>query len=64
MPPGPTPVPAGASSNPATVAPGVELADAGSATNRLAVRVQTADLEKTVLMKVMKSTATELPKSP
>src|SRR5712664_2709788 len=32
---------------PATVAPGVELADAGSATNRLLVRVAPADLEKT-----------------
>jgi chemotaxis protein MotB len=49
---------------PESLAPGVELADAGSATNRLAVRVPPADLEKTVLMKEAKSTATELPKSP
>jgi chemotaxis protein MotB len=49
---------------PETVAPGVELADAGSATNRTLVRVPPADLEKTVLMKDMKSTATESPKSP
>jgi chemotaxis protein MotB len=49
---------------PQSIAPGVELADAGSATNRLAVRVPPADLEKTVLMKEMKSTATESPKSP
>jgi len=49
---------------PASIAPGVELADAGSATNRLAVRVPPADLEKTVLMKETKSTATESPKSP
>jgi chemotaxis protein MotB len=49
---------------PQTIAPGVELADAGSATNRLAVRVPPADLEKTVLMKDMESTATESPKSP
>jgi chemotaxis protein MotB len=49
---------------PATIAPGVELADSGSATNRSAVRVPPADLEKTVLMKDMKSTATESPPSP
>jgi hypothetical protein len=49
---------------PETVAPGVELADAGSATNRMLVRVPPADLEKTVLMKDVKSTATESPKSP
>jgi chemotaxis protein MotB len=49
---------------PETVAPGVELADAGSATNRLLVRVPPADLGKTVLMKEVKSTATESPKSP
>jgi chemotaxis protein MotB len=49
---------------PATIAPGVELADAGSATNRLAVRVPPEDLEKTVLMKEMKSPETEPPKSP
>jgi chemotaxis protein MotB len=49
---------------PQTLAPGVELADAGSATNRMLVRVPPADLEKTVLMKDVKSTATESPKSP
>jgi chemotaxis protein MotB len=49
---------------PETVAPGVELADAGSATNRLLERVAPADLEKTVLTKDMKSTATQSPKSP
>jgi chemotaxis protein MotB len=49
---------------PETVAPGVELADGGSATNRLLERVAPADLEKTVLMKDVKSTATESPKSP
>src|SRR5277367_2060406 len=36
---------------PANPAPGVEIADANSATNRLFNRVQPADLEKTVLMK-------------
>src|SRR6267154_2295806 len=40
---------------PATVAPGVELADAGSATNRLLVRVPPDDLEKTVLTNHVKS---------
>lgn len=49
---------------PETLAPGVELADAGSATNRLLVRVPPDDLEKTVLMKEAKSPATEPPKSP
>jgi chemotaxis protein MotB len=49
---------------PQTVAPGVELADAGSATNRVLVRVPPEDLEKTVLMKDVKSTAPESPKSP
>jgi chemotaxis protein MotB len=49
---------------PETVAPGVELADAGSASNRLLERVAPADLEKTVLTKDVKSTATESPKSP
>jgi chemotaxis protein MotB len=49
---------------PETVAPGVVLADAGSATNRLLERVAPADLEKTVLTKDMKSTATQSPKSP
>jgi len=49
---------------PESIAPGVDLADAGSSTNRLAVRVPPEDLEKTVLMKEAKPTATELPKSP
>ena len=49
---------------PESIAPGVELADAGSSTNRLAVRVPPEDLEKTVLMKEVKSTAAEAPKSP
>jgi chemotaxis protein MotB len=49
---------------PQTVAPGVELADGGSATNRLLMRVPPDDLEKTVLMKEVKPTATESPKSP
>jgi chemotaxis protein MotB len=49
---------------PETVAPGVELADAGSASNRMLTRVPPADIEKTVLTREMKSTATEPPKSP
>lgn len=49
---------------PQTVAPGVELADAGSATNRLLVRVPPADIDKTVLIKEAKPTAAESPKSP
>ena len=49
---------------PESIAPGVELADGGSSTNRLAVRVPPEDLEKTVLMKEVKPTATESPKSP
>ena len=49
---------------PQAVAPGVELADAGSATNRELVRVAPADIEKTVLMKQVKPTATESPKTP
>src|SRR6204780_403584 len=48
---------------PETVAPGVDLADAGSATNRLAVRVPPEQLGKTVLMKQAKPATTELPKS-
>ena len=36
---------------PATLAPGLELADAGSATNRLLYRVPPAELGKTVLVK-------------
>jgi chemotaxis protein MotB len=50
------------SDTPTTVAPGVELADAASATNRLMYRVAPADLEKTVLTKVDKAAATEAPK--
>jgi chemotaxis protein MotB len=50
------------SDTPTTVAPGVELADAASATNRLMYRVAPADLEKTVLTKVDKADATEAPK--
>jgi len=49
---------------PATAAPGIELADAGSATNRLMVRVPPADLERTVLSKDAKPAPEELPKSP
>jgi chemotaxis protein MotB len=37
------------SDTPTTLAPGVDLADAGSATNRLLYRVAPADLDKTVL---------------
>jgi chemotaxis protein MotB len=50
---------------PESVAPGVDLADAGSATNRLMVRVPPDALERTVLMKVKPAaieTATEPPK--
>ena len=39
------------SDTPESVAPGVDLADAGSATNRLMVRVPPAAIERTVLMK-------------
>jgi chemotaxis protein MotB len=42
------------SDTPATLAPGLELADASSATNRLLYRVPPADLEKTVLVKTPK----------
>ena len=49
---------------PETAAPGIELADGGSATNRLMVRVPPADLERTVLTKEAKPAAEELPKSP
>jgi len=49
---------------PASVAPGVELADAGSATNRLLVRVAPADLEKTVLTNHVKSIEPEKPAEP
>ncbi len=44
---------------PETVAPGIDLADAGSATNRLLVRVPPEGLEKTVLIKAAKPAATE-----
>jgi chemotaxis protein MotB len=50
---------------PESVAPGVDLADAGSATNRLMVRVPPDALERTVLMKAKPAageTATESPK--
>jgi chemotaxis protein MotB len=50
------------SDTPTTVAPGVELADAGSATNRLFYRVPPAELDKTVLAKAAKD-ATKPPKS-
>ena len=49
---------------PESLAPGIDLADAGSATNRMLVRVPPEDLEKTVLMKVAKPAATALPKPP
>jgi len=49
---------------PATVAPGIELADAGSATNRLLVRVPPADLERTVLTNHVKSAEPEKPAEP
>jgi chemotaxis protein MotB len=39
------------SDTPATLAPGLELADAGSATNRLLYRVPPGEIGKTVLMK-------------
>jgi chemotaxis protein MotB len=42
------------SDTPATLAPGLELADAGSATNRLLYRVPSGELGKTVLMKAAK----------
>ncbi|HTD75453.1 MAG TPA: flagellar motor protein MotD [Steroidobacteraceae bacterium] len=50
---------------PDSIAPGVDLADAGSATNRLMVRVPPDALERTVLMKLKPAaieTATEPPK--
>jgi chemotaxis protein MotB len=53
------------SDTPDSIAPGVDLADAGSATNRLMVRVPPDALERTVLMKVKPAaieTATETPK--
>jgi len=46
---------------PETVAPGIELADASSATNRVFNRVAPTDLEKTVLLKDVKPS--EPPKS-
>jgi chemotaxis protein MotB len=45
---------------PDSIAPGVDLADAGSATNRVMVRVPPDALERTVLMKV-KPAAVETP---
>jgi chemotaxis protein MotB len=48
---------------PDSIAPGVDLADAGSATNRLMVRVPPDALERTVLMKV-KPAAIETPTEP
>jgi len=50
------------SATPATVAPGVELADASSATNRLLYRVPPEQLDKTVLMKPAKPVPIETPK--
>ena len=49
------------SDTPATLAPGLELADAGSATNRLLYRVPPGEMGKTVLMKAAKPA--EPPKS-
>ncbi|HEX3914497.1 MAG TPA: flagellar motor protein MotD [Steroidobacteraceae bacterium] len=49
---------------PETIAPGVDLADGGSATNRLMVRIPPDALEKTVLIKAAKPTAQETPKAP
>jgi chemotaxis protein MotB len=49
------------SDTPGTLAPGLELADAGSATNRLLYRVPPGDVGKTVLMKPAKPA--EPPKS-
>jgi chemotaxis protein MotB len=48
----------------ASAAPGIDLADAGSATNRMLVRVPPEALEKTVLTKEVKPTAEQPPKSP
>jgi chemotaxis protein MotB len=50
------------SATPETLAPGVELADASSATNRLLYRVPPEQLDKTVLMKQANPAATEAPK--
>ncbi|HEY2144523.1 MAG TPA: flagellar motor protein MotD [Steroidobacteraceae bacterium] len=47
---------------PETAAPGVELAGASSATNRLFNRVQPTELEKTVLSKYAKPAAAQPPK--
>ena len=47
------------SDTPESLAPGVDLADAGSATNRMMVRVPPAALEQTVLMKHAKPAAVE-----
>jgi chemotaxis protein MotB len=51
------------SDTPTSAAPGIELADGGSATNRMVVRVPPDALEKTVLTKEVKPTVEELPKS-
>jgi chemotaxis protein MotB len=47
---------------PETAGEGVQIADAGSATNRLAGRVSPAALERTVLMKAPKAEPAEQPK--
>src|ERR1700742_2980036 len=49
---------------PTTAAPGVELADGGSATNRMLVRVPPDALGKTVLSKEVKATGEQPPKTP
>jgi chemotaxis protein MotB len=49
---------------PETIAPGLNLADGGSATNRLAVRVPPDALAKTVLSKAVKPIPAETPKAP
>jgi len=49
---------------PETAAPGVEMAESSSATNRLLYRVPPADLDKTVLVKEQaKPSPTEQPKA-
>jgi hypothetical protein len=49
---------------PPSAAPGIDLADGGSAANRILVRVPPEDLDKTVLVQGAKSTPSEAPKSP
>jgi chemotaxis protein MotB len=51
------------SQTPANFAPGVDLADAGSATNRLMYRVAPDAVEKTVLMNAAKPAAAAVPKT-